>query len=97
MIAADLGRAGEDDARDVAHAPTKPRRRSPSPGTRCSAVGGTPARWNSRTAAAAINGVCSAGLAMTALPAASAAITWPEKIASGKFHGLMQTKTPRPR
>ena len=25
------------------------------------------------------------------------ASTWPRKIASGKFHGLMQTKTPRPR
>jgi hypothetical protein len=36
-------------------------------------------------------------LAITALPAASAAATWPVKIASGKFHGLMQTKTPRPR
>ena len=34
---------------------------------------------------------------MTALPAASAAVTWPRKIASGKFHGLMQTNTPRPR
>jgi hypothetical protein len=28
------------------------------------------------------------------LPATSAAATWPAKIASGKFHGLMQTKTP---
>jgi hypothetical protein len=33
---------------------------------------------------------------MTVLPAASAAAIWPVKIASGKFHGLMQTKTPRP-
>ena len=41
-------------------------------------------------------GVCSAGLAATALPATSAATTWPAKIASGKFHGLMQTNTPRP-
>ena len=41
-------------------------------------------------------GVCSAGLAMTVLPAASAAATWPVKIASGKFHGLMQANTPRP-
>ena len=31
---------------------------------------------------------------MTALPAASAAATWPVKIASGKFHGLMQATTP---
>jgi hypothetical protein len=35
-------------------------------------------------------------LASTALPVASAAATWPVKIASGKFHGLMQTQAPRP-
>ena len=34
---------------------------------------------------------------MTLLPAASAAATWPVKIASGKFHGLTQTNTPLPR
>jgi hypothetical protein len=45
--------------------------------------------------APAISGVCSAGFASTALPAASAAAIWPVKIASGKFHGLMQAKTPR--
>jgi hypothetical protein len=33
----------------------------------------------------------------TELPATMAAPTWPRNIASGKFHGLMQTKTPRPR
>ena len=49
-----------------------------------------------RRSAAATPGVCSAGLAATALPATSAATTWPAKIASGKFHGLMQTNTPRP-
>ena len=43
-----------------------------------------------------VMGVCSAGLAMTGLPAASAAATWPVKIASGKFHGLMQANGPRP-
>ena len=41
-------------------------------------------------------GVCSAGLASTALPASRAADTWPRKIASGKFQGLMHTNTPRP-
>ena len=56
-----------------------------------------PASCSSRTASAAISGVCSAGLATTALPAISAAVTWPEKIASGKFHGDIATKTPRPR
>ena len=41
-------------------------------------------------------GVCPAGLANTALPAASAAATCPVKIASGKFHGEMHANTPRP-
>ena len=31
---------------------------------------------------------------MTALPAASAALTWPAKIASGKFHGEIATIGP---
>ncbi len=70
---------------------------SPVPGSRWRTSPGIPASSNSRTAAAAISGVCSAGLATTALPAASAAAIWPVKIASGKFHGEMQAKTPRPR
>ena len=65
--------------------------------TREGALIGTPAWCRSFTASAAISGVCSAGFATTALPAASAAVTWPRKIASGKFHGLMHTNTPRPR
>jgi hypothetical protein len=68
----------------------------PLPGSRCSTSPGTPAACNSRTAAAATSGVCSAGLASTALPVTSAAATWPVKIASGKFHGLMHRNTPRP-
>ena len=70
---------------------------SPRPGSSCNAAGGTPARWNRRTAAAASNGVCSAGLASTGLPAASAALTWPTKIASGKFHGEIATIGPSAR
>jgi hypothetical protein len=46
-------------------------------------------------ARAAMSGVASAGLASTALPAASAAAIWPVKMASGKFHGLMQAIRPR--
>ena len=69
---------------------------APGPGSRCRTSPGTPACCSSATARAAISGVCSAGLASTALPAASAAATWPVKIASGKFHGLMQANTPRP-
>ena len=43
-----------------------------------------------------MSGVCSAGFATTALPAASAPATCPVKIASGKFQGEMQANTPRP-
>ena len=46
---------------------------SPVPGSRCNTSPGMPASCNKRTAAAAISGVCSAGLAMTAFPAARAA------------------------
>ena len=66
----------------------------PAPGSSCRAPGGTPASRNTRMASAAISGVSSAGLAITALPAASAPETWPTKIDSGKFHGLMQTTVP---
>ena len=52
---------------------------------------GTPARCSTRTASAAMSGVCSAGFASTGLPAASAALTCPVKIASGKFHGEIAT------
>ena len=90
--ARDLGRAGEQHALHArigrpARAPTV----SPRPGSSCSASRGTPAARSTRTASAATSGVCSAGLASTGLPAASAAATWPVKIASGKFHGLMHT------
>ena len=55
-----------------------------------------PAACSNRTAACATSGVAGAGLATTELPAASAAVIWPMKIASGKFQGLMHTNTPRP-
>ena len=70
---------------------------APVPGKRCSTLPGTPASCSSLTARKAVIGVCSAGLASTGLPAASAAATWPVKIASGKFHGEMQANGPRPR
>ena len=69
---------------------------SPGPCRSCTASTGTPAPCSSCTASQATPGVCSAGLASTVLPVASAAATWPMKIASGKFQGLMQTQTPRP-
>ncbi len=67
---------------------------APSPGRSCSAARGTPASCRNATAWAAISGVSSAGLAITALPAASAPAIWPVKIDSGKFHGLMQATRP---
>ena len=70
---------------------------SPAPGSSCSTSAGTPASCSSCVARKAVMGVCSAGLASTGLPAASAAATWPVKIASGKFHGLMQANGPRAR
>ncbi len=73
----------------VSMAPTRP-----SPGNSCSAAAGTPASRSRRTAAEAIKGVCSAGLASTTLPATNAAPICPVKIASGKFHGLMHATGP---
>ena len=70
---------------------------SPPPSSSCNAPGGTPASCKSWVARKATIGVCSAGLASTGLPAANAAATCPVKIASGKFHGLMQANGPRPR
>ena len=53
---------------------------SPRPGSkRAAGARSSPAAWQRRTAAAAISGVCSAGLATTALPAASAAAIWPSE------------------
>ncbi|OIQ81086.1 hypothetical protein GALL_371540 [mine drainage metagenome] len=74
--------------------PTSAAPTRPSPGSSCSAPAGTPASRSSRTAQSAISGVCSAGLASTTLPAASAAAICPVKIASGKFHGLIATTGP---
>ena len=68
----------------------------PSAGVSCSTSRGTPALCSTRVMACAISGVAGAGFATTALPAMSAAVIWPVKIASGKFHGLMHTNTPRP-
>ena len=69
---------------------------SPGPCSSSKASAGTPASCSNATMRCATAGVCSAGFAATVLPATSAAATWPVKIASGKFHGLMQTNTPRP-
>ena len=68
---------------------------SSPPGSRCSASSGTPPACSASTTALAHAGVCSAGLRTTALPVASAALTMPAAIASGKFHGAITPVTPR--
>ena len=73
----------ETRASPVSSPPIRP----PCPGSSCSAWTGTPASCIRRTPMAAIRLVASAGLASTALPAASAAAIWPVKMASGKFQG----------
>ena len=55
---------------------------------------GTPASYNKLTAKCAIIGVCSAGLARTALPAERAPEICPVKIAKGKFQGEMHVIIP---
>ncbi len=67
----------------------------PTIGKVARAACGTPAACSSSVKASATRGVVSAGLATTVLPVTSAATTWPAKMASGKFHGLMQAHTPR--
>ena len=78
----------------VCGSPTSTAPTDPSPGRSCRTPPGMPASRRISTIRAAISGVSSAGLASTVLPAPSAAATWPVKIASGKFHGLMQTTGP---
>ena len=68
---------------------------SPGPCSNCTAAVGMPAACSSLMASSATPGVCSAGLASTVLPVLNAAATWPRKMASGKFQGLMQTQGPR--
>ena len=68
--------------------------KSPAPSTNCNASFGTPAWCKSFTAAYAIREVCSAGLAITAFPAARLAATCPVKIAKGKFQGEIQRTFP---
>ena len=67
---------------------------SPRPGKSCTTDLGTPTSQSISIACVAINGVCSAGLAMTVLPATKAAATCPVKIASGKFQGLIHKIVP---
>ena len=81
-------------ARSACDSAISPKSR-PCIGDVMSADRGTPAAYSSSVKASAIRGVLSAGFAITVLPVTSAATTWPAKIASGKFQGLMQAQVPR--
>src|SRR5262245_55102628 len=67
----------------------------PGPGTKFATPGGSPASARIETYFAAITGDWDAGLITTVLPAASAALLIPVRIASGKFQGGMTAVTPR--
>src|SRR5690625_5022445 len=66
----------------------------PTPKIKCNARLGIPAWYSIDTIAAATIQACSAGFAITVLPATNAAATCPVKIAKGKFHGLIQATSP---
>jgi hypothetical protein len=68
---------------------------SPIPGRKLTTPGGKPASSNTSISLAAITGDCSAGFITTVLPATSAAVVMPQRMAIGKFHGAMVTVTPR--
>ena len=65
-----------------------------SPVTTLSTPLGKPARDASSAIASAESGVCSAGLATTVHPAASAGAILRVIIAIGKFHGVIAAQTP---
>jgi hypothetical protein len=88
-----LGRAGEHHARDLL-GPDQRRADGAIAADQLQRVLGHARLMQQRTLSAATSGVSSAGLASTGLPATSAAASCPVKIASGKFHGLMQTTGP---
>ncbi len=67
---------------------------SPKPGSTFSTPSGTPASAASSAARIVVSGVCSAGLTITELPAASAGPIFQAAIMSGKFHGTTAATTP---
>ncbi len=80
----------------IAAAPTsRPPARAPSDaGTTLTTPAGTPAASASAASASVPSGVCSAGLATTVQPAASAAPSLRVSIAYGKFHGVISAHGP---
>ena len=66
----------------------------PLPGSTWNTSGGMPASSASSAIRIAVNGVNSAGLSTTVLPAASAGAKPHEAIGIGKFHGTITPTTP---
>ena len=92
---ADVARAGERDEARLADAPPArrpPPRRCPPAGRTIAA--GSPASSSTSANLAAMVGVSLDGLITTVLPATSAAVVIPTRMASGKFHGGITTPTP---
>ncbi len=68
---------------------------SPKPGTMLTTPGGNPASSKISASMSAVSGgVCSAGLRMTVLPAASAGASFHDDMSSGKFQGTIRPHTP---
>ena len=68
---------------------------APGLGRKLTVPGGAPASVRMRVIWAAMTGVGPAGLTMTGLPATSAALVMPVRIARGKFQGATTRATPR--
>ena len=66
----------------------------PWPGSTWNTPSGRPAASASSAILIAVSGVISAGLAITALPAASAGAMPQDRIGIGKFHGTIRPTTP---
>ena len=93
---ADLHRAGEGDEVDAGVADEEVADLAARAGQEVDDAGRRAGRLEeARPAARRSRGVCSAGFTITVLPATSAALVMPVRMASGKFHGAMTTATPR--
>src|SRR5512142_1648751 len=69
--------------------------RLPGPGNTLNTPSGTPACSNNSPNASAVSGVTLAGFNTTVLPIASAGAIFHAAIMSGKFHGVINTHTPK--
>ena len=92
---ADLRRAGEADALDVAGLDQSEEEDGVLPLTRFTTPGGKPTSWRMRTSSTMARGSCGAGFTTTVLPEASAGATLPAMLTMGKLYEVMHATTPR--